>query len=128
MLITSAASATAQIIIGALGGIAGFVIASLILTFYAIVAGWMMAFCLASVADLIGLTDFSRWLMTFGVHGSETQSGTRRHVGAVVACFKPARGPRGTSAGTSSLPRRSRLRGAAVSAQWPRAAARLQRS
>jgi NSS family neurotransmitter:Na+ symporter len=52
--------------IGALGGMAGFVIASLILTFYAIVAGWMMAFCLASVADLIGLTDFSRWLMTFG--------------------------------------------------------------
>ena len=39
-----------------------------------------------------------------------------------VACFKLARRPRGTSAGTSNkLPRRSRLR---VPAQWPQSAAR----
>ena len=54
--------------IGAAGGIAGLVIASLILSFYAIVAGWMMAFCLASLLGLIGAEEASRWLTAFG-HG-----------------------------------------------------------
>ena len=53
--------------IGAAGGIAGLVIASLILSFYAIVAGWMVAFCLASLVNLIGAEDAARWLTAFGL-------------------------------------------------------------
>jgi len=53
--------------IGAIGGVAGIVVASLILSFYAIVAGWMIAYCLAAVGDLVGLTDISTWLTTFGL-------------------------------------------------------------
>lgn len=53
--------------IGAAGGMAGLVIASLILSFYAIVAGWMVAFCLASLVSLIGAEDAARWLTAFGL-------------------------------------------------------------
>ena len=53
--------------IGAAGGMAGLVIASLILSFYAIVAGWMVAFCLASLVNLIGAEDAARWLTAFGL-------------------------------------------------------------
>lgn len=48
--------------IGATVGILGVIVASLILSFYSIVAGWMIAFCLASLCDLVGLTTFSNWL------------------------------------------------------------------
>ena len=51
--------------IGALSGIAGLIVASLILSFYAIVAGWMIAFFLSSVADLFGMDDLAQWLVTF---------------------------------------------------------------
>ncbi len=53
--------------IGAGTGIIGFVVASLILSFYAIVAGWMIAHCLGAVADLIGLGRISTWLTTFSM-------------------------------------------------------------
>jgi NSS family neurotransmitter:Na+ symporter len=53
--------------IGALGGIVGLIVASLILSFYAIVAGWMIAFCLSAIADLFGLAGLSSWLTTFGL-------------------------------------------------------------
>ena len=53
--------------LGAATGIMGFIVASLILSFYAIVAGWMIAFCLSSVTNLLGLTDFSLWLTSFGL-------------------------------------------------------------
>src|SRR5210317_2240060 len=42
--------------LGATTGMIGFIVASLILSFYAIVAGWMIAFCLASLASLFGMT------------------------------------------------------------------------
>jgi NSS family neurotransmitter:Na+ symporter len=48
--------------IGAGTGIAGLIVASLILSFYAIVAGWMIAYCLAAVTDLLGLLELSKWL------------------------------------------------------------------
>ncbi|GAB3276287.1 sodium-dependent transporter [Parahaliea aestuarii] len=51
--------------IGAGTGIIGFVIASLILSFYAIVAGWMMAHCLGSIVELLGFADAARWLTEF---------------------------------------------------------------
>ena len=53
--------------VGAGAGIVGFVVASLILSFYAIVAGWMIAFCLASLLDLVGLDGGAAWLTTFGL-------------------------------------------------------------
>jgi len=53
--------------IGALSGIAGCIVASLILSFYAIVAGWMIAFCVSAVANLFAITDLSSWLTSFGL-------------------------------------------------------------
>jgi NSS family neurotransmitter:Na+ symporter len=53
--------------IGALSGIVGLLVACMILSFYAIVAGWMIAFCLAAVSDLLGVTGLSEWLTTFGL-------------------------------------------------------------
>ncbi|AQA18782.1 sodium-dependent transporter [Halioglobus japonicus] len=52
--------------VGTTTGIAGFVVASLILSFYAIVAGWMVAHCLSSAALLLGMDGASEWLVSFG--------------------------------------------------------------
>ena len=52
---------------GATVGIIGFIVASLILSFYAIVAGWMIAFCLSSLAQLFGMHDFAQWLVSFSM-------------------------------------------------------------
>ncbi|MCB1703354.1 MAG: sodium-dependent transporter [Halioglobus sp.] len=53
--------------IGAFTGVAGLTVAALILSFYAIVAGWMIAFCLSAVAALFGLPPVADWLMSFGL-------------------------------------------------------------
>ncbi|MEP4484914.1 MAG: sodium-dependent transporter [Halioglobus sp.] len=53
--------------IGAGTGIAGLIVASLILSFYAIVAGWMISHCLAAVTDLLGLVELSAWLTEFSL-------------------------------------------------------------
>jgi NSS family neurotransmitter:Na+ symporter len=53
--------------IGAATGIIGFIVASLILSFYAIVAGWMIAFCLSSLSGLLGFDALSTWLTTFSL-------------------------------------------------------------
>ena len=45
-------------------GLVGIVTVSLILSFYAIVSGWMMAFFLDPLARILGLTGFSEWLTT----------------------------------------------------------------
>ncbi len=58
---------SAQRMIGGTAGIIGFIVASLILSFYAIVAGWMMAFCLASLFTLIGGEAAATWLTSFGL-------------------------------------------------------------
>lgn len=50
---------------GTLTGIVGFIVASLILSFYAIVAGWMIAYCLGALADMVGLQTVSDWLTNF---------------------------------------------------------------
>ena len=47
-------------------GLIGLVVAGFILSFYAIVAGWMIAFCLASISELLGAQDLAAWLTTFG--------------------------------------------------------------
>lgn len=53
--------------LGALTGIMGLTVAGLILSFYAIVAGWMIAFCLSSLAELSGIPAISSWLTSFGL-------------------------------------------------------------
>ena len=45
-------------------GFVGIVTVSLILSFYAIVSGWMMAFFLDPLSRLLGLTSLSTWLTT----------------------------------------------------------------
>lgn len=51
--------------IGATTGIIGFIVASAILSFYAIVAGWMIAHCLGSLAEMLGMQAASTWLTDF---------------------------------------------------------------
>ena len=53
--------------IGSAVGITGFIVAGLILSFYAVVAGWMIAHCLASALELAGLHAAATWLTTFGL-------------------------------------------------------------
>jgi NSS family neurotransmitter:Na+ symporter len=53
--------------LGATTGYVGIVTASLILSFYAIVAGWMLAYALAALTDMLGLYDTSDWLTGFTV-------------------------------------------------------------
>ena len=53
--------------IGRLTGIFGMVVASFILSFYAIVAGWMVAHFLASGLGLVGMDDAAAWLTGFGL-------------------------------------------------------------
>lgn len=53
--------------LGTAVGMAGMVTVSLILSFYAIVSGWMLAFLVASVADIMRLPSVSAWLTTTGV-------------------------------------------------------------
>ncbi len=48
--------------IGAGTGIVGFIVASMILSFYAIIAGWMIAFCLSGALELVGMHDAANWL------------------------------------------------------------------
>ena len=50
-----------------LTGYWGILTASLILSFYAIVAGWMIAFGLGSAADLVGLNEIGQWLREFSI-------------------------------------------------------------
>ena len=53
--------------VGGMTGIIGLIVASLILSFYAIVSGWMMAFCLNAVLTLIGMEEAAEWLVSFGL-------------------------------------------------------------
>ena len=52
--------------IGILTGMCGVITAGLILSFYGIVAGWMMAFMLEPVANAAGLAETAQWLTGFG--------------------------------------------------------------
>jgi len=52
---------------GRLVGIGGMVTASLILCFYSIVAGWMLAFMLAPISSVIGLPELGSWLTDFSL-------------------------------------------------------------
>ncbi len=51
--------------IGTATGITGFVVASFILSFYAIVAGWMLAHCAAAISELFRFNGLADWLTEF---------------------------------------------------------------
>ncbi|HIG66725.1 MAG TPA: sodium-dependent transporter [Porticoccaceae bacterium] len=53
--------------IGRLVGIGGMITAGLILSFYSIVAGWMLAFMLEPLTVVLGLGDISQWLTNFSL-------------------------------------------------------------
>lgn len=53
--------------VGAATGFVGMTTASLILSFYAIVAGWMLAYSLAPLAEISGMSAASAWLTNFTV-------------------------------------------------------------
>lgn len=50
---------------GSITGVTGLLVLALILSFYSIVSGWLLAFMLAPIADLLGWTQASTWLTTF---------------------------------------------------------------
>jgi NSS family neurotransmitter:Na+ symporter len=50
--------------VGQRAGIIGIIGAMMMLSFYTIVAGWMLAHTLASLAELLSLLDLSNWLST----------------------------------------------------------------
>jgi len=52
---------------GVVIGLYGVVIASLIYSFYSIVAGWMIAHLVESISSMLGLTGLSEWLVGFGL-------------------------------------------------------------
>jgi NSS family neurotransmitter:Na+ symporter len=54
-------------ILGTLTGLYGIAIATLILSFYCIIAGWMVSFVLEPLATASGFTTISHWLTSFGV-------------------------------------------------------------
>nr|WP_315919425.1 sodium-dependent transporter [Vibrio fluvialis] len=47
-------------------GVVGMIVVSLILSFYAIVAGWLVGSFFSSGLDLLGLNSVGHWLTTFG--------------------------------------------------------------
>ena len=49
--------------VGRFAGIWGFITVSLILAFYALVAGVMISFCIAPISDFLGLDAATSWLM-----------------------------------------------------------------
>ncbi len=65
--LTSIANGPAARRAGALTGYVGIITAALILSFYAIVAGWMIAYFIAPVAELLGFEGVAQWLTDFGV-------------------------------------------------------------
>ncbi|RDV25974.1 sodium-dependent transporter [Alteromonas aestuariivivens] len=52
-------------VLGRMTGIWGFITVSLILAFYAIVGGWMLAYFVNSGLNLIGIDGLSEWLLSF---------------------------------------------------------------
>ena len=53
-----------------LTGYWGMLTASFILSFYAVVAGWMLSFFLAATAGIFGLDGAKQWLMSFSLEGN----------------------------------------------------------
>ncbi len=52
---------------GRIVGIAGLVTVAVILSFYAIIAGWLIAFAIAPVTQFLGFNEAEKWLTTFSL-------------------------------------------------------------
>lgn len=52
---------------GRIVGIAGLITVAVILSFYAILAGWLFAFSLAPIAQFLGFTQIEQWLTSFSL-------------------------------------------------------------
>jgi neurotransmitter:Na+ symporter, NSS family len=72
--------------LGGLTGYVGIVTASLILSFYGIVAGWMLAFALAALADIAGMPEASAWLTGFTVERNLAFTGIFMILTVAIIC------------------------------------------
>jgi len=72
--------------IGAATGFVGIATASLILSFYAIVAGWMVAYTLAPATELAGMAKTTAWLTDFGVTRNLLFTGIFMLVTVAIIC------------------------------------------
>lgn len=55
-------------LVGSITGFVGIITASLILSFYAVVAGWMVAYFLSSLAEIVGNESAATWLTEFSLY------------------------------------------------------------
>jgi len=53
--------------LGRLVGVAGLITVAVILSFYAIISGWLFSFALAPIANTFGLQDIAQWLTAFSL-------------------------------------------------------------
>lgn len=72
--------------LGGATGYVGIVTASLILSFYGIVAGWMLAFALAAFADIAGWPEASVWLTGFTVERNLVFTGIFMTLTVAIIC------------------------------------------
>ena len=72
--------------VGAATGYVGIATASLILSFYAIVAGWMLAYSLSPIAEIVGMTRTSAWLTDFGVQRNLVFTGVFMILTIAIIC------------------------------------------
>jgi NSS family neurotransmitter:Na+ symporter len=72
--------------LGAATGYVGIVTASLILSFYSIVAGWMLAYTLAALSDIAGLYAVSDWLTGFTIGRNLVFTGIFMFLTVAIIC------------------------------------------
>jgi len=72
--------------LGAATGFLGILTASLILSFYAVVAGWMFAFALAALTDMAGANDASQWLTGFTIERNLVFTGVFMALTVAIIC------------------------------------------
>ncbi|MDH4048053.1 MAG: sodium-dependent transporter [Gammaproteobacteria bacterium] len=72
--------------VGAATGYLGITTASLILSFYAIVAGWMLAYTLAAAAEMAGMYSTSEWLTGFSLGRNLVFTGIFMFLTVAIIC------------------------------------------
>lgn len=72
--------------LGKATGFVGIVTASLILSFYSIVAGWMLAYALAALTDMAGMYSVSDWLAGFSLSRNLVFTGIFMFLTIAIIC------------------------------------------
>ncbi len=72
--------------IGAAAGFAGIATASLILSFYAIIAGWMVAYFLSPVFEFLGMDGAATWLTDFSLQRNLLFTGVFMTLTVAIIC------------------------------------------